>query len=63
MVLQVGKEFWVAFLVGSIFMIMVYTEKAFNMLVVRFNKKFGHGHPDEEADPAALVGTFRRCKN
>ena len=60
---ELGIVIGVAFLVGSIFMLMVYTEKAFNILVVKFNKKFGHGNPDEEADPAALVGTFKRCKN
>ena len=60
---ELGLVIAVALLVGIIFMLMISLEKAWNGLSDYYNKKFGEEKEDDEEDPAALVGTFKRYKN
>ena len=63
---ELGIVIGVAFMVASIFMLMVLTEKVIVSLHSRYHRKFGRLRGidvDAEADPAALVGTFKRYKN
>ena len=63
---ELGIVIGVAFMVASIFLLMVMTEKAIVSLHSRYHRKFGRLRGidvDAEADPAALVGTFKRYKN
>lgn len=60
---ELGIVVAVAFMVGGIFMLMVFAEKICDQLTTAYNKKCGtYKEPDVE-DPAALVGTFKRYKN
>ena len=52
----------VAFLVGILFLLMIYVEKAWTSTTDRLHDMCGRKPKDEE-DPAALVGTFKRYKN
>ena len=61
---ELGIVIGVAFMVASIFVLMVYTEKVVLSLRTKYRKHFGgQEEEDVEADPAALVGTFKRYKN
>ena len=60
---ELGLVIAVALMVGIIFMIMIYVEKSVNSISDYYNKRFGDGPEDDEEDPAALVGTFKRYKN
>ena len=61
---ELGILIGVAFMVAFLFVIMIMAEKVCDSVNNIYHKKF---HPDEEdpesADPAALVGTFKRYKN
>ncbi len=52
----------VGFLVGILFLLMIYVEKAWASTTDRLHDLCGRKPKDEE-DPAALVGTFKRYKN
>ncbi len=52
----------VVFLVGFLFMGMIAIEKMWEFVETKYNEHFGIVEEDEE-DPAALVGTFKRYKN
>ena len=61
---ELGILIGVAFMVAFLFMMMIMLEKVCDSVNNIYHKKF---HPEEEdpeaADPAALVGTFKRYKN
>ena len=59
---ELGIVIGVAFMVGTIFMLMIFVEKVCNGVSEVYQKKFGTTEDDPE-DPAALVGTFKRYKN
>jgi len=59
---ELGIVIGVAFMVGIIFMVMIYVEKFCISVCEVYQKKFGSDEEDPE-DPAALVGTFKRYKN
>ncbi len=59
---EFGMVIGVAFLVGVLFMLLIYTEKAWAATSDRLHDYCGRKPKDEE-DPAALVGTFKRYKN
>ena len=62
---ELGIVIGVAFMVASIFLLMVFIEKMMTSAMARYQKRFGknRNEDDVEADPAALVGTFKRYKN
>ena len=62
---ELGIVVAVAFMVGGIFMLMIFVEKIWDQVMTAYQKKFGTYKEDdvENADPAALVGTFKRYKN
>ncbi len=60
---ELGVVIGVAFMVASIFLLMVYTEKLVDTLIARYHRRFGEVPEDDVEDPAALVGTFKRYKN
>ena len=60
---QLGLVISVILMVTTIFMVMIFLEKSWNMLVEYYNKRFGEEDVDDAEDPAALVGTFKRYKN
>jgi len=60
---EFGIVIGVALLVGVIFMLMIYLEKFWNSVSDFYHKRFGDYKEDDEEDPAALVGTFKRYKN
>jgi len=55
--------FGVTFMVAFIFLFIVSTEKLIAAVVSRYNRRFSPRDEDAEADPASLVGTFKRYKN
>jgi len=61
---ELGIVVGVCFMVAFIFFAMIFVEKICDSVNEVYHKKF---HPDEDdpesADPAALVGTFKRYKN
>ena len=62
---ELGIVIAVAFMVGGIFMLMIFVEKIWDQVMTAYQKKFG-GYKENEydvEDPAALVGTFKRYKN
>ena len=59
---ELGMVIGVAFLVGILFLLMIYVEKAWTSTTDRLHDMCGRKPKDEE-DPAALVGTFKRYKN
>ena len=62
---ELGIVIAVAFMVGAIFMLMIFVEKIWDQVMTAYQKKFG-GYKENEydvEDPAALVGTFKRYKN
>ena len=60
---ELGLVIAVALMVGIIFMIMIYVEKTVNSISEYYHKRFGDQEEEDEEDPAALVGTFKRYKN
>ena len=52
----------VVFLVGIMFMLLVLLEKMWKKLVWKY-QVVCIGTVEQEEDPAALVGTFKRYKN
>ena len=60
---QLGLVISVVLMVATIFMVMIFLEKSWNMLIEYYNKRFGEEDVDDAEDPAALVGTFKRYKN
>lgn len=61
---ELGIVIAVAFMVGGIFMLMIFVEKIWDQVMTAYQKRFGaYKEDDVEADPAALVGTFKRYKN
>lgn len=60
---ELGVVIGVAFMMGIIFLLMVFLEKMIVSVATRFHKRFGKPEMDPEDDPAALVGTFKRYKN
>ena len=62
---ELGIVLGVAFMVASIFLLMIMAEKMMLSLLKKYRVSFGgkNGDEDVEADPAALVGTFKRYKN
>jgi len=59
---ELGMIIGVAFLVGILFMLMIYLEKLRTAVFDKMSEWCGKKKKDEE-DPAALVGTFKRYKN
>jgi len=59
---QMAVVIGVVFLVGFLFMGMIAIEKMWEFVETKYNEHFGIVEEDEE-DPAALVGTFKRYKN
>lgn len=59
---ELGMVIGVGFLVGILFLLMIYVEKAWASTTDRLHDLCGRKPKDEE-DPAALVGTFKRYKN
>ena len=63
---ELGIVIAVAFMVGGIFMLMIYLEKMSDAVMTAYQKKFGGYKEEDVEDPAkaaALVGTFKRYKN
>ena len=60
---ELGIVIAVAFMVGGIFMLMIFVEKIWDQVMTAYQKKFGGYKEDDVEDPAALVGTFKRYKN
>ena len=60
---ELGLVIAVALMVGIIFMLMISVEKLWNSLSEYYYKRFGDEKEEDEEDPAALVGTFKRYKN
>lgn len=60
---ELGIVVAVAFMVGGIFMLMIFVEKIWDQVMTAYNKRFGAYKEDDVEDPAALVGTFKRYKN
>ena len=60
---QLGLVISVVLMVATIFMVMIFLEKSWKMLIEYYNKRFGEEDVDDAEDPAALVGTFKRYKN
>lgn len=60
---ELGIVIAVAFMVGGIFMLMIFLEKIWDSVMTVYQKKFGGYKEDDVEDPAALVGTFKRYKN
>ena len=60
---ELGLVIAVALMVGIIFMSMISVEKLWNSISDYYYKRFGDVQEDDEEDPAALVGTFKRYKN
>ncbi len=60
---ELGIVVAVAFMVGGIFMLMIFVEKIWEHFMGVYQKKFGQGGAEDTEDPAALVGTFKRYKN
>ena len=60
---ELGIVVAVAFMVGGIFMLMIFVEKICDQVMTAYQKKFGVYKEDDVEDPAALVGTFKRYKN
>ena len=60
---ELGIVIGVALMMGSIFLLLVYMEKAFDALATKYNQRFGAKSAQDEESPAALVGTFKRYKN
>ena len=60
---ELGIVVAVAFMVGGIFMLMIFLEKIWDSVMTVYQKKFGGYKEDDVEDPAALVGTFKRYKN
>jgi len=60
---ELGIVIAVAFMVGGIFMLMIFVEKIWDQAMTAYQKKFGTYKEDDVEDPAALVGTFKRYKN
>ena len=60
---ELGIVIAVAFMVGGIFMLMIFVEKIWDGAMTAYQKKFGGYKEDDVEDPAALVGTFKRYKN
>ena len=59
---EFGMVIGVAILVCVLFMLMIYMEKLWTSAVEKLSDLCGKKREDEE-DPAALVGTFKRYKN
>jgi len=59
---QLALVIGVAFMVAFLFMVMIGMEKIWDKLEEKYKVAFGK-HTQEEEDPAALVGTFKRYKN
>lgn len=62
---ELGIVVAVAFLVGIIFMLMIFVEKMWDRMTSAIHRRMGGIAPialDSE-NPAALVGTFKRYKN
>jgi hypothetical protein len=59
---ELGMVIGVAFLVGILFMLMIYLEKLWTSVIDRLSGMCGRTKKDEE-NPADLVGTFKRYKN
>jgi hypothetical protein len=60
---ELGIVVAVAFLVGGIFMLMIFVEKIWDRGMTVYQNKFGGDKSEDIEDPAALVGTFKRYKN
>ncbi len=61
---ELGIMMGVAFMMAFMFMLIVYAEKLIDFLSLGYRRYFSKKEEeDEEADPAALVGTFKRYKN
>ena len=61
---ELGIVIAVAFMVGGIFMLMIFVEKIWDSVMTVYQRKFGGGESETDIeDPAALVGTFKRYKN
>ena len=52
----------VALMVGAMFMLMIWLEILMERLEEKCRKILGQQNEDEEVDPAALVGSFKRYK-
>jgi len=59
---ELGMVIGVAFLVGVLFMLMIYTEKLWTKTIDKLSDICGKKKIQEES-PADLVGTFKRYKN
>jgi len=59
---QMGVVMGVIFLVAFLFLIMLGIERCFDLAQERYQEYLGKS-PPPEADPASLVGTFKRYKN
>ena len=57
-----GSLLGVVFLVATLFLALVMVEKMWRKLVENYQACSG-GIVEQEEDPAALVGTFKRYKN
>ena len=60
--LQFGVLVAVSLLVGVLFFVNIGIELLLDKIFEKLSKLFGSRHKDEEIDPAALVGTFKRYK-
>eukprot|EP00088_Acartia_fossae_P034239 TRINITY_DN35118_c0_g1_i1.p1 TRINITY_DN35118_c0_g1~~TRINITY_DN35118_c0_g1_i1.p1 ORF type:complete len:151 (+),score=39.25 TRINITY_DN35118_c0_g1_i1:107-559(+) len=59
---QLALVIGVAFMVAFLFLVMVGLEKAWDKMEEKYRESFGKSQ-QQEVDPAALVGTFKRYKN
>ncbi len=61
---ELGMVIGVAIMMAFMFILIVYAEKAIDSVAAGYRRHFGTDpEEDAEADPAALVGTFKRYKN
>ena len=60
---ELGIVMGMAFMMAFMFMLIVYAEKLMESLYLGYRRHLCKVAEDEEADPAALVGTFKRYKN
>lgn len=60
---ELGIMMAVTLMVVLIFFLMIGLQVVWHSASKAYHKRFPGSGSDEEADPAALVGTFKRCKN
>ena len=60
---ELGIVIAVALMVGILFFLMLLVDKLWNSISEIYQKRFGeYKVPEDEEDPASLVGTFKRYK-